>query len=270
MKNLNPLPLVAALVAGIATLASPAPAEAQDTFSPTGAAGTYLTGFYATAPGVFFTPTSNLTLTGLGAYTGGFTTTVGPLTESTQQYNVGLYDVTSDTFEFYTSIISGAVPDGNDFVYGALPVADTGFQLVAGQEYEVVDFAGLYDQGSDYYVPGASPDNPDAPQTPYIRDRVAGFGSGNTILAAGPDVTLDTYEDTDGFVGNGGVFPSDYPAVSIEPGTTDTPLDTGVIGPNILYTVDLSVPEPSSLAYLALGGAALFFVLRRRTANVRE
>lgn len=177
------------------------------------------------------------------------TTTAG-ITTTNIAYTVALYDVTTSALLGYETIAAGAVVDSDGFIYAAI----VPLTLTSGDTYSITTFAGLANQSSDYYDPAQ---NPDAPYTPYSRtyyESPPESGPYGYALQSGDDITFVGATD-DYNAGNPNTKPS---------------LDTGFlyqsIGGNLKYTV-LAVPEPSDLAYMAIGGAVLFFTLRRKMAN---
>ena len=217
----------------------------------------------------FFTVGANdLLVTQLGAFTGNENNPglLGTQTTS-EEFNVSLYNYTTATYITTLTIASGSLVTNTatETTYGLLPTAIT---LVAGDEYVLTDFAGPLDanpfDATDaeiaYYQNESNPIT-----TPYVRSLIAtidgdgGYiesGTGLTISGAGGTSTFGTVGGTQ-FYGGSGIPQPDPNVVSI-------------YGGNMIYTV-VGAPEPSSLAYLALGGAALFFALRRRRlARVRE
>lgn len=246
---------------------------------------------YGFAPGTVFTVgADDLSVTELGAWAGDANSqlgstqqglnptyvTVGGITTTTQPFTAVIYDVTTHTTVAQSVISAGTVVDSQGFAYSSVLTTSgnvplVGLTLTSGDKYDVYDFGGLPGQPGGYYVVGQGPllvADPTyvPPTTPFSRtynsnpDNLIPIesGTGLTIVGASGDYG---YGSTT-FTPNPITGPVDH-----SPPTTYDGSDFSLansVGGNFIYE---TIPEPSDLAYMAIGGAVLFFTLRRKMAD---
>lgn len=208
--------------------------------------------------GVAFTPTTDITLTQLGAYAGG-DTAIGDSSSNgfvsggvtTQDFTAVLYSFseTSSVIGVGTVIANAVISSGtavnSDNV--AFTTLGTPITLTAGTEYFI---------GADGGTPSDLHDGYIAQKGNSANDFAANVGFFNSPT----DVTLDT----SGYSSAGTDVPVAPTSVAV--GTVQSfNLANVYFAGDLRYVVgDSVVPEPSALAYGVVGLAGLAFVLRRR------
>jgi len=250
MKTLSSFLKMSALVLAAAAFVSNAKADETLLSLTDGTTGNAGEGNYGELVlGVAFTPTENITVTELGAYAADFLTAGG---KTSQDFTAVLYTFTPDDSTLGTgvvldnaTIIAGTGVDSNNVAFTTIaPRA-----LTAGTEYFIGAIGGTPSDFGD--VDGVQWGNGSG-----------SFAANIGALTAPSDVTLDT----SGFSSSSNTSAGAMSPTSVGLGAMqDFTLANVYFAGDLRYTP--TVPEPSDFAYLAVGGLALAFVLRRKNAE---